>query len=298
MAVPFEANLEQAARVASGATRSSEADAVAAWHLRALACCLDSPLSEGNRVDVLACAGEGRHALLDAIDVAVDHINIEGESWLAGRDGEPLAQRLLARSRAGVGINLMCDEVMGSSTASHIEQLRGSGVRVCQAKAVHPSWRWLHGIVQADAPRRALVVIDGHIAFVGPTPPAGEGDVMRRIAGAAVGELQWLFVERWRRRVPGPMQAGRYFPALACAGTHCIGIAPAGSHIQAATHTRALIAALDAARDRALLIGGQPPRRALRLALIAACRRGVEHEDAVARGGWGLKSVGRARLDA
>lgn len=284
MAAQLEATTQSAHAVAATPARSGAA-VTGCPQLRALARCLDLPVFGGNRVEVLAGATDGRAAVFDAIDRAGDHINVEGWVWMAGADGEQLAQRLLVRAHEGVHINLLLDGSPIRGVAPVLERLRRSGARVCEVPPAQPAWQWLHDVAKPSERARALLVVDGRIAFIGSDPaarPAAISDVrgaarMVRVEGPAVGELQWLFVECWRRRVPTPMQSGRYFPALAWAGPHRVGIALPGSRDASAAHTRALLAAVDAARDRALLIGSHGLRHnALHRALIAACHRGVD----------------------
>jgi cardiolipin synthase len=98
-----------------------------------------------------------------------------------------------------------------------------------------------------------------------------------RLEGPVVAELQWLFVDRWRRRVPAPLPNGRYFPALSWVGSQRIGVATADSDCGRAAHTRTVLAAVDAAQDRVLLVSTAGlPMHALRHALAAACSRGVD----------------------
>jgi cardiolipin synthase len=285
MAAQFEAIPQPALDVAAAQTSSSGFSEAARWpQLRALARSLDLPVLGGNRLEVFARAAAARAVVFDAIDHAADHVNIERWQWLAGSDGERLAQRLLARAREGVHVNLMLESTWPRGAApGQLERLRRGGVRVCEFQGSHPLGRWLHGVMRPQR-HRALMVVDGRIAFIGLGGPARpdafeDGDRVRvlRVEGPAVGELQWLFVDCWRHSTPSPMHSGRYFPALGWVGTHRIGIAPAGCRGERTAHARAVLAAVDAARDRALLLGTHGLRRnALRRALVAACQRGVD----------------------
>jgi cardiolipin synthase len=98
-----------------------------------------------------------------------------------------------------------------------------------------------------------------------------------RIEGPAVAELQWMFVDAWRQRTDGPMPAGRHFPPLPWIGEQRVGLAPGGSDAELSSAARALLGALDAAQDRALLIA-EPhlPPRPLEAAVAAASSRGVD----------------------
>ena len=285
MAAQFDAITQAALDVAAAPVSSSGSADAARWpHLRALTRALDLPVLGGNRLEVLTCAAAARAAVFDAIDHASDHVNIEHWQWLAGSDGERLAQRLLARAREGVHVNLMLESAWPRGAApGQLERLRRGGIRVCEFQGSHPLGWWLHGLMRPQR-QRALVVVDGRTAFVGLGGAAGpdapeDSDPARVLCveGPAVGELQWLFVDCWRHSAPNPMHSGRYFPALAWVGTHRIGIAQAGCRGERAVHARALLAAVDAARERALLLGAHGLRHnALRRALVGACHRGVD----------------------
>lgn len=285
MAAQFEAIPQPALDVAAAPASSSGFAEAARWpQLRALTRSLDLPVLGGNRLEVLVRAAAARSAMFDAIDHASDHVNIEHWQWFAGSEGERLVQRLLARTRDGVHVNLMLQSAWPRAAApGQLERLRRGGVKVCELQGSHPLGRWLHGLMRSQR-HRALVVVDGRIAFLGLGGPARpdapeHSDPARvlRIEGPAVGELQWLFVECWRHSAPSPMHSGRYFPALGWVGTQRIGIAAVGCRGERAAHARALLAAVDAARDRALLLGSHGLRHhALRRALVAACQRGVD----------------------
>jgi cardiolipin synthase len=132
-------------------------------------------------------------------------------------------------------------------------------------------------------------VLDGGVAFIGPFDPArttaDAADAPHAVVveGPAVAELQWLFIDGWRQHSLGPLQSGRYFPALPWIGAQRVGIALADHDGDRAAYARTLLAAVDAAQDRVLLVTNTRPDGALREALAAACSRGVD----VHLLGWG-----------
>jgi cardiolipin synthase len=273
MAAQFEA-INQPAR-AVGPARSGAAATLTARHVqsRALARSLEVPLFGGNRIDVRTQAREARALVCETVARATDHVNLQGIAWLIEPHGEPLVQRLLARRRDGVRVNLMLDEAsIGAAALPALRALRSAGVRI-GALGPRAAWR---ALLEAREPARALIVVDGRIALTGGVA-GDDGACLVCVEGPAVAELQWLFVDRWRRRVPAPLPNGHYFPALSWVGSQRIGLATADSDCGRAAHERTLVAAVDAARDRVLLVGaGGLPNKTLRLALAAACVRGVD----------------------
>jgi len=261
---------------------SSNADTAAAGGLlaRALSRSLELPVLAGNRVEVLPSAAVGDAALFDAIDRAADHVNIQQPAWEAGARSDQFVQRLLERGCAHV--NLLLE---GALPPAQLDRLRRAGVRTCEFQPTRPARAWLHSAVRQRNHSRALVIVDGRVAFIGRVAPsagaaqiAGDSsDRLLRVEGPVVAELQWLFVDHWRQWVSTPMHAGRYFPALTWVGAQRVGIAPPAGEGEPSAHRRALLAALDAARDRALLICGRGrPGKALESAMVAACDRGVD----------------------
>ena len=268
---------------------------------RALARSLELPVLGGNRAQLLHGLAPCWGHVLEAIDQARDHVNLEGP-LPAGAAFDAWLEHLASACRRGVHVNAMLESPLGGSV---VARLRRVGIRVCGPAPVESAWSWWH---EGDRPSepRTLAVIDGRIAFIGMLEAdRAPGDALRRSGGAsaprllriegpAVAELQWMFVDAWRQRIDGPMPAGRHFPPLPWIGAYRVGLAPGGSDAELSSAARALLGALDAAQDRALLIA-EPhlPPRALEVAVAAASARGVDVHVLMATDGHRLLSARR-----
>jgi cardiolipin synthase len=269
-------------------------------HAHALARSLGQPLLSGNQVDVLVDGPQTYAAMFEAIDHARDHINIESYIVEAEGPGEELAQRLIARRRQGVSVNLLFDSFGSFGTsARYFEQLRRGGITLCE---YNPLRRLATSLSRALHLRdhRKLMVVDGRVGFIGGInisgvyssgsagivknaarsakgSQAGWRDTHVRVEGPVVAELQRLFIRHWQRFARDPMQHGRYFPALHAVGEHRVGVAATDAGTGRNPFYRALLAAIDAAQHRVLLTSAYfVPTRRLVQALTDAAQRGVE----------------------
>lgn len=261
-------------------------------HARALARAVGRAPTGGNHVAVLLDGPQTYAAMFDAIDRARDHINIECYTIEADGPGAELARRLIARRREGVAVNLLFDSFGSLGTAArYFDHLRAAGVRLCEYNPLARLGRALH-----LRNHRKLMIIDGRVAFIGGVnisgaysvgsagvmsgrgrPKNGWRDTHARIEGPVVAALQGLFARHWRRCAPEPLQPAHYFPPLAVRGEHRVTVAATEAGGRRNPFYRALLAAIESARERILLTCAYfvPTRRLLR-ALVAAARRGVD----------------------
>ncbi|BAL95852.1 phospholipase D-like domain-containing protein [Rubrivivax gelatinosus] len=255
---------------------------------------MSEPLIGGNHVALLADDDTGFAAMLEAVDSARDHVNVEN---LVDIDGHGLAllQRLAARARAGIRVNLLVDRgPLGDGAGEALQPLRLAGVSLGEHDTA--SWSSLFAGPPRRCEPRELLVVDGRDAFVGGLDvPAGRGrpDGARpgprlRIQGPVLQRLQRVFVAHWQRFARGPMQQARYFPAQAPAGVQRVAVA-VGDNGQHNPFIEALLGAVASASRRVLVASPceAPPRRLVQ-ALVQARARGVFVEVIVPRAGRGL----------
>jgi cardiolipin synthase len=159
-----------------------------------------------NAVELLIDGRETFDAIFSAIDSAVDYILIQ---FFIIRDdalGLELQRRLIEKSRLGVGVYLIYDEI-GSHRlpGSYVAALRESGVRVTGFQ----STRGRSNRFQINfRNHRKIVVVDGREAFVGGHNVGDEylglsrgfgrwRDTHIRLRGPAVLATQLVFVGDW-----------------------------------------------------------------------------------------------------
>jgi cardiolipin synthase A/B len=191
-----------------------------------------SPLTDGNKVELLQDGPSTYQSMITAIGNARDHINIESYIFDDDEVGQRFAAALIAKQASGVQVNLIRDSVGTLGTPSvFFTRLSAAGINVLEFNPVNPAtakagWQ----VNQRD--HRKLLIVDGRIAFLGginvssvysgssfrPTSkvrPNGKlpwRDTDLRIEGPAVPELQKLFIETWEKQKGKPLATRHYFP--------------------------------------------------------------------------------------
>lgn len=221
---------------------SSAPNTVLDLHLAIEESIVGSPLTAGNQIELLQDGPSTYQAMLEAIAGARDHINME--SYILDDDdvGQRFAAALIAKQQAGVQVNLIRDSVgtLGTATA-FFTRLSEVGVQIVEFNPVNPltakaGWE----VNQRD--HRKLLIIDGHIAFLGginissvysgSSPHLGKKaapgsalpwrDTDLRIEGPVVSELQELFIVTWAKQKGPPLAARDYFPPLEPRGSEVV----------------------------------------------------------------------------
>jgi cardiolipin synthase len=167
----------------------------------------DFPLG-GNDIDIFEEADELFDRLAADIDAASQHVHIEFYIALDDPTSSRVFAALERAAQRGVACRLLLDGVGSRAflSSERHSQLRAAGVRVVEALPV--------GIVRRRFGRvdlrnhRKVVVIDRHIGYIGSHNLAAKDfkvkekyapwiDATMRVAGAAVNDLQKIFVEDW-----------------------------------------------------------------------------------------------------
>jgi cardiolipin synthase len=272
----------------------------------------DSPLSAGNKVELLEDGPRTYAAMLDAIASARDHIDMETYILEDDEAGRRFADALIERQRAGVQVNLIYDSVGTLNTpAAYFDRLREAGVALVEFNPVNPllaKTGW--DVNQRD--HRKLLVVDGRTAILGginissvysggssrigigsrrAAAPRDKGradgaddndgrpwrDTDLLVRGPVVAELQKLFFQTWEKQKGPPVAPRRYYPALARQGdevVHAIAGAPDEPY---SLIYATLISAIDNAEREVLLTNAYfVPDPQLLASLKAAAARGVD----------------------
>ena len=163
------------------------------------------PYLGGNQVELLV-DGEATFAVfLDGIDRARDYVLVQFYIVRDDRIGRELADRLIARARAGVAVRFLYDEIGSGDLDDYRERLAAAGVEV----APFGSTRGSGNRFQLNfRNHRKIVVVDGVEGWVGGhnvgdeylgrDPEIGPWrDTHLRVAGPAALGLQLSFLEDW-----------------------------------------------------------------------------------------------------
>lgn len=201
-----------------------------------------SPLTEGNKVDLLQDGPATYQSMIKAVEAARDHINMETYILDDDEVGQRFAAALIAQQQKGVQVNLIRDSVGTLGTPSaFFSRLTDAGIKVLEYNPINPAAAktgW--DVNQRD--HRKLLIVDGRIAFLGginissvysggsfsahsKTRPTGDlpwRDTDLRIEGPVVADLQKLFIGTWTAQKGEPLAARHYFPPPERKGTEVV----------------------------------------------------------------------------
>ncbi|MBL0224695.1 MAG: cardiolipin synthase [Geobacteraceae bacterium] len=196
----------------------------------------ESPLTKGNRVDLLADGQAAYAAMFKAIKGARDHINLESYIFEDDETGRKFADLLLKKQSEGVQVNIIYDSLGSMKTpAAFFQRLEDGGIKVVGFNPLNPlSGRETWGLTHRD--HRKILIIDGRVAIMGGiniskvysssplkrkrnvAAPVHWRDTDIQIKGPAVAELQKLFLDTWMKQKGEKPTQRNYFPAPAEAG--------------------------------------------------------------------------------
>lgn len=176
-----------------------------AEHRSALEAALGVPASDGNQVDILQNGAEIFPAMLRAIALARERVDLLTYVYWDGATARDFAAALSSKARQGVSVNLLID-AFGSKNVDDatIAGMRESGVVVRWFRPL-ARWRfWLND----NRTHRKILVVDNRIGFTGGVGIADEwsGDAEGpsnwrethfRFAGPAVAGLKAAFLDNW-----------------------------------------------------------------------------------------------------
>lgn len=232
----------------------------------------------GNRVELLVGAAPTYDALVESIDGAVSSVHLE---FYAFRSGNAAARVLAALERAasrGVRVRLLYDAFGSLGVGRTLAPLRRRGGRAFPFFPLDPVRRAATINLRNH---RKMVVVDGRIGFCGGINVGDEflpwRDVMLRVEGPAVAQLQAVFVEDWFFATREDLDDDACFPLLSPCGDSIVQCVQSGPDQTVESIHRLYFAAIAAARERVWL--STPyfvPDRAMLVALETAALRGVD----------------------
>jgi len=197
------------------------------------------PLVAGNRATLLVDGPATYASMIQAIEQARDHINLETYIFEEDEQGARFADVLLRKQAGGVHVNLIYDSVGSKRTSkAFFERLKKGGVNVLEFNPIDPL-KAKGKLLTTHRDHRKLLVIDGKVAFTGGInisdeysssssgPPKGGKehtwrDTHVRIEGPAVAQFQRLFLETWQTQKGPPLAQRNYFPPLKEAGKELV----------------------------------------------------------------------------
>jgi cardiolipin synthase A/B len=273
-------------------------------HLALEEAIVGSPLTAGNKVDLLEDGPATYKAMLAAIDTAKDHIHLETYILDDDEVGQQFASALIAKQLQGVQVHLIHDSVGTLSTPDEFfKRLTDAGVKVVEFNPINPAQARKEWELN-ERDHRKLLIVDGRIAFLGGINISGvyssgslssgsssgkasekksdiDGipwrDTHVQLQGPVVAEFQKLFLEAWAAQKGPDMDARNYYPTPVRAGSdvvRAIGSSPKDSY---SLIYATLLSAIASAETSVYLTNAYfAPDPQLLEALEDAARRGVD----------------------
>jgi cardiolipin synthase len=179
-------------------------------------------LTQYNKVNILINGEETFDSIINALNIAKDHIHMEFYRWESDNIGNRIKDVLVKKAREGVKIRIIYDDV-GSWKISkmYLKELKKEGIKTYAFMPV----RFPYLTSKANfRNHRKIIVVDGKIGFVGGfniadkyihgDPKVGFWrDSHLRLEGESVHSLQMIFLVDWyfiSRIIIGHQL--RYFP--------------------------------------------------------------------------------------
>lgn len=195
-----------------------------------------SPLTSGNQAVLLHDGEDTYSAMLNAIEGAKHHINMETYIFEDDEVGRRFADALIRKQQQGVQVAVIRDSVGTLSTpAEFFQRMTDSGIQVLEFNPINPlASKAPWSINNRD--HRKLLIVDGQVAFLGGinisnvysrslfssgTRTTGEipwRDTDVALRGPIVNELQKLFLDTWIGQHGKSLGTDSWFPTLAPAG--------------------------------------------------------------------------------
>ncbi len=158
------------------------------------------PPTASNRVELLNDAAEFYPAVEAAIRDARDHVHLLFYIWNDDATGARFRDLLAEKAKAGVDVRVLCD-AFGSPRVrgAFMDPLRAAGGKV---SVFLPPKYFTRSPAFNFRNHRKIVVVDGHVGFIGGLNVGDEytrdwRDVAISVRGPAVDQLQEVFVDDW-----------------------------------------------------------------------------------------------------
>lgn len=251
------------------------------------------PVVGGNCVAFYSDAETVIDRLVADIDAAADHVHllfyIFADDEVGGRVGEALVR---ARRRGAV-CRVLADAVGSRRMLRRLApKLRQEGVEVLAAL---PANLWRLPFARLDLRNhRKLAVIDGRVAYTGSQniveatyghKKAGRWhDIMARLTGPVVWQLQTVFLEDWFHESGQLPEGPGLFPESGASGDVAIQVVPTGPDLPTEQFQDLIARTIFMAQRRVVITSPYfVPDEATLLALRVAAQRGVQVELVVPR---------------
>jgi cardiolipin synthase A/B len=247
------------------------------------------PVTDGNAVELIAETSGFIEGIVRDIDSAQLHVHLMFYIVENDEVGRAVGEALIRARQRGVECRLLADAVGARSLfGSLARRLTQHGVEVLPSLPANLIRR---GLARLDMRNhRKLAVIDGCVAWTGSQNIVEESyghskagvwhDLMARITGTAVGQLQVIFLEDWYHETELPLPSEEdYFPQPTRSGSVALQVVPTGPDRPTEHFQHLIVEAIHSAQNRVTITSPYfIPDEPLMCALRLAAARGVQVE--------------------
>ncbi|HUS92792.1 MAG TPA: cardiolipin synthase [Phycisphaerae bacterium] len=243
------------------------------------------PAVGGNAGTLLADHGRIVEQLVADIDRAAHSVHMTFYIFRDDRTGRQVADALRRAAGRGVACRVLADAVGSHPMLLALApELRAGGVDVRAALPINPLRKRLSRIDLRN--HRKIAAIDGRVGYIGSwnvaDPDYGRGrathylDLLMRLEGPIVWQVQLLFLEDWRFETEQSLQDEDAFPPPQQAGDGIMQAVPSGPMYPSVPVRDLTVSAIHLAERRVVMTTPYlVPDEALMLALCLAAGRGV-----------------------
>ncbi len=253
------------------------------------------PTFEGNQVKLLPSGRIKFNDLFAHIKEAKHHIHMEYFNFRNDTLSMHLFEVLEEKAKEGVKVRILFDDFGNISNnkplrEKHLKHIRQRGVEIFRFDRI--KFPWFNHVASRD--HRKIVIIDGVQAYMGGMNVANYyinglkeigkwRDMHFRMEGPAVGELQRIFCDMWRRTTKKEITGKEYFPEVESLskeeGGKLVSIVDRVPHIKPKIMREAYINAINFAKKHIRIVNPYfLPTSSIRKAIVNAIQRGVEVE--------------------
>jgi cardiolipin synthase len=262
----------------------------------------DFPILGGNDFELLTEPGEVIARIIADIDAAKRHVHMLFYIWADDETGRRVADALARAVRRGVVCRVLVDAVGSHGMLRKLgRQMKGDGILL---QAAMPVGLFRRRMARIDLRNhRKLAVIDGRVGYTGSQNIVNADyghrgvaytDLMVRLAGPTVLELQGVFLSDWHFETREVLDDDDVYPKPARKGPGLVQTLPSGPNYPTDNYQRLLVAALyDAHKQVVLTTPYFVPDEPFMQALEVAVRRGVK-VDLIVPGHCHQKLIGAA----
>jgi cardiolipin synthase len=250
------------------------------------------PVLGNNDVEILCHTDDVIHRLVADIDAAERHVHLLFYIYATDATAGRVTAALERAAGRGVKCRVLVDGVGSRVLLRHqAKAMAGHGIEVREALPVGLFRRRVARIDLRN--HRKLAVIDGKTAYSGSQNliDASYGyrdlefsDMMVRLTGPAVQELQMVFLEDWYFETEQVLEGQDIFPEPPVAGRIAAQVLPSGPNFPSENYQRMVVASLHAARQHVVITTPYfIPDEAVTQALEVAVLRGVRVDLIISR---------------